>query len=107
MLAVLGGSAILAPGGVRAQGAVPRPDSSTVPDTASADEAAAAPELEGMTEQVQTLQSDVDRLKKFKLSGYIQARWERFETDADTVRVTGPPLTLTPANQSRLLIIDS
>ncbi len=120
-LAVLWGSAILAPGGVRAQGAVTEPDSSTVPDTASAEVAgtpgavpAADPDpesaeqlrgqLEGMTEQVQTLQSDVDRLKKFKLSGYIQARWEMFETDADSVRVTGPPLTLTPANQSRFYI---
>ena len=32
--------------------------------------------LEPLVEQVQTLKSDVDKLKKFKFSGYMQARCE-------------------------------
>jgi hypothetical protein len=45
--------------------------------------------LESLTEQVQTLNSDVDRLKKFKFSGYVQARWETAENKVDTAGVTG------------------
>src|SRR2546426_11588982 len=44
--------------------------------------------IDGMNEQLQTLQTDTDKLKKFKLSGYIQARWETAENKSDTVRVT-------------------
>jgi len=32
--------------------------------------------VEAMGEQVAALQSDVDRRKKFKFSGYVQARYE-------------------------------
>jgi hypothetical protein len=61
-------------------------------------------QLEGMTESVQTLLSDTDKLKKFKLSGYIQARWETAENKSDTVKVSGSPATLTPANNERFYI---
>src|SRR5262245_59025678 len=54
--------------------------------------------LESMNEQLQTLQTDVDKLKRLKFSGYVQARWERLENQSDTVKVTGNPATLTPAN---------
>jgi hypothetical protein len=60
--------------------------------------------LDGMVEQVQTLVADVDKLKKFKFSGYVQARWETAENQSDTVRVSGSPPTITPANQARFYI---
>lgn len=61
-------------------------------------------QLEGMSESVQTLLSDTDKLKKFKLSGYIQGRWETAENKSDTVKVSGSPATLTPANNERFYI---
>jgi len=60
--------------------------------------------LEGMNEQLQTLQSDTDKLKKFKFSGYLQARWETAENKNDSVRITGTPLAFTPANSERFYI---
>ena len=60
--------------------------------------------LEAVTEQIQTLQADTDKLKKFKFSGYLQARWETSENSTDSVRVTGSPAELTMANGGRLLI---
>jgi hypothetical protein len=60
--------------------------------------------LESITEQLQTLQADTDKLKKFKFSGYLQARWEHAEDQSDTVRVVGNPGTVTPANRERFFI---
>src|SRR6185436_8714039 len=60
--------------------------------------------LEGMNEQVQTMQGDVDKLKRFKFSGYIQARWETGEVKADTVKVVGNPPVYTNANNERFYI---
>lgn len=60
--------------------------------------------LDGMTEQLQTLQTDTDKLKRFKFSGYIQARWETAENSSDTVKVSGSPATLTQSNVSRFYI---
>lgn len=72
-------------------------------------EAPAAPQvedlqgqLEGMTEQLQTLQGDVDKLKKFKFSGYIQARWDRTEATNDSIKVAGTAIT--PANNNRFFV---
>ena len=48
-----------------------------------------AARLEGLVEQVQTLQADTDRLKRFKFSGYVQVRWETAENQGDTVKVAG------------------
>ena len=75
----------------------------------SASDSAAAgaensPSVEGMNEQLQTLLSDVDKLKRFKFSGYVQARWEHAENQTDSVRVTGSPATLTPGNVERFYI---
>jgi len=53
--------------------------------------------LDGIDEQLQALQGEVDRLRKFKFSGYIQARYDIAEADADTVKVSGSPATITPA----------
>ena len=61
-------------------------------------------QLEGMTEQLQTLQADTDKLRKFKFSGYVQARWETAENKNDSVRVTGTPPVVTPANTERFFI---
>src|SRR5262245_23645626 len=60
--------------------------------------------LDGITEQLQTLQADTDKLKKFKFSGYIQARWETSENKSDTVRVTGNPPVITSPNTERFYI---
>ena len=76
----------------------------------AADDAAKGEEmhgrLEGMNEQVQTLVADVDKLKKFKFSGYIQARWETAENKNDSVRVTGTPPVVTAANLERFYRVD-
>lgn len=65
---------------------------------------ALADRIEAMNEQMLTLQSDMDRLKRFKLSGYVQARWETAENKSDSVRVTGSPVAVTPANNERFTI---
>jgi len=57
--------------------------------------------LESMTEQLQTLQSDMDKLKRFKFSGYVQARYEIGETSSDSVKVSGSPQALTLPNRDR------
>jgi hypothetical protein len=85
-----------------------RAQSEASPEAATADTQARWEEvkgqLEGMTEQLQTLQSDTDKLKKFKFSGYVQARWETAENSSDSVKVSGSPAALTPANVSRFYI---
>jgi hypothetical protein len=77
------------------------------PDSAAAEPAAVAElrgQVESMAEQLQTLQGDTDKLKRFKLSGYVQARWESAENQSDTVKVTGSPATVTTANSQRFFI---
>jgi len=61
-----------------------------------------AARLEGLVEQVQAIQADTDRMKRFKFSGYVQLRWETAENSGDTVKVAGT--TLTPANVERFYI---
>ncbi len=60
--------------------------------------------LDGMTEPFQSLQADLDKLKKFKFSGYLQARWETSENKRDSVKVKGDPAVITPANTERFYI---
>ncbi|MBI5170300.1 MAG: hypothetical protein HZA61_12500 [Candidatus Eisenbacteria bacterium] len=60
--------------------------------------------LEGYTEQIQSLTNDLDKLKKIKFSGYVQARLEHGEANADTVKVSGSPYTATTANLNRFFI---
>ena len=60
--------------------------------------------IESMNEQVQALQTDMDKLKRIKFSGYIQARWETAEFKSDTVKVTGNPPVATPTNNERFYI---
>jgi len=59
--------------------------------------------VEAMGEQVAALQSDVDRRKKFKFSGYVQARYEVNESSKDDVTTTSSS-SVTPANTNRLYI---
>ncbi len=61
-------------------------------------------DLDGMTEQFQSLQADLDKLKKFRLSGYVQSRWESSENQRDSVKVKGDPAVITPANVARFYI---
>jgi hypothetical protein len=60
--------------------------------------------LDGMNEQIQVLTSDTDKLKKFKFSGYVQARAEFSESSSDSVRVSGATGTIASANATRLYI---
>jgi len=64
--------------------------------------------LEGFTEQTAAMQADLDKLKKFKLSGYVQARAEVGEASSDSVRVTGASAssagTFTSPNVSRFFV---
>lgn len=90
--------AVLAPGVVRAQDEVVSHDSLAVTRTE------VEGLLEGMNEQLQTLQTETDKLKRFKFSGYLQARTEFSGASADTVRVTGSPATLTVPNQTRFYV---
>ncbi len=78
------------------------PESDTLVTEPSAKEL--SDRIEGMNEQVLTLQSDMDKLKRFKFSGYLQARWETGEAQSDTVKTVGNPLVLTPANNERFYI---
>ena len=60
--------------------------------------------LDGLNEQIQTHQTDLDKLKRFKFSGYVQARMDVGEASSDTVKVSGSPATLATANLSRFFI---
>ncbi|MDZ4803872.1 MAG: porin [Candidatus Eisenbacteria bacterium] len=85
---------LLAPKLVRAQ---------SIDSLAAATQAMEA-KLEGLVEQVQTLQSDTDKLKKIKVSGYVQARYDVSQASDDSIRAAGNPLVLTPANLDRFHI---
>ncbi len=60
--------------------------------------------LEGLNEQLQVLQADTDKLKKFKFSGYVQARTEFSEASNDSVKVSGSPAVISSPNATRFFI---
>lgn len=60
--------------------------------------------LDGFGEILATMQADLDKLKRFKFSGYLQARTELGEASNDSVRVSGNPYAVSPANVSRFYI---
>lgn len=77
---------------------------SSIVDARAQDAAPEAPEapvtreevqslLDGFSEQIGAMQADLDRLKKLKFSGYVQARIEFGEASSDSVRVTGASAT--------------
>jgi hypothetical protein len=65
-------------------------------------------ELSEMPEEPDELQAwlatEMDRLRRFKLSGYLQLRYEISDGDNDSVRVAGSPAVLVPANVERFYI---
>src|SRR5262245_30336395 len=63
-----------------------------------------AGKVESLSEQLQTLQTDTDRLKRFKFSGYLQVRWEHAENQSDSVRVSGATPIATSFNNERVFI---
>jgi hypothetical protein len=84
------------------------PPASTAAASAPAD-ADVIGRLDALTEQMQTLQSDTDKLKRFKFSGYLQVRYEKSEASNDSVQVASKASayalnTITPANQDRFYI---
>jgi hypothetical protein len=58
--------------------------------------------IEAMGEQVSTMQSDLDKLKKVKFSGYVQARYDISELSKNAITVTSGAVT--PANTNRFYI---
>jgi len=79
-------------------------EAGAAPDTAAVTRAELQGLLDGMNEQIQVLTADTDKLKKFKFSGYIQARAEFSESSNDSVRVSGATGTLASANATRFYI---
>jgi len=73
-------------------------------DTAAVTHAELERILEGYTEQIQTMTSDLDKLKRVKFSGYLQARWETSENSSDSVKVAGNPYAVTSPNLGRFYI---
>ncbi|MFN8589086.1 MAG: porin [Candidatus Eisenbacteria bacterium] len=80
------------------------PPASSAADTALVTQADLARVLEGYTEQIQAMTADLDKLKKFKWSGYVQARWETGEASSDSVKVAGSPYTVTSPNLNRFYL---
>lgn len=68
-------------------------EGSPAPDTTRITKAEVHALLEGFSEQFAAMQADVDKLKKFKFSGYVQARAEYGEAGGDTVKVSGASST--------------
>ncbi len=73
-------------------------------DTAAVTRAELQGLLDGLNEQIQTLMADTDKLKKFKFSGYVQARTEFSEASSDSVRVSGAAGTISAPNATRFFI---
>ena len=79
-------------------------DAGAVPDTGLVTREELRGLLEGLNEQLQAVQTDTDKLKRFKFTGYIQGRYDMSEASSDSVKVSGAPYTVTTPNQSRFYI---
>src|SRR5262245_12568997 len=79
-------------------------DTGAVPDTGLVTREELRGLLEGLNEQLQAVQTDTDKLQRFKLSGYIQVRFDVSEASSYSVQVGGAPYALSVANQSRFYI---
>jgi hypothetical protein len=109
MLHAVALAAILAiPATVRAEQGTPESDTSSTRENPPVTQAQLRGLLEGMHEQVTTMQADLDKVKKLKFSGYVQVRAEVGEGSSDSVKVTGASSssagTFTTANVSRFYI---
>jgi hypothetical protein len=60
--------------------------------------------LDAMIEQTQTMQSDLDKLKRIKLSGYVQARYDLSETSVDNYSWTASTSSAKTSNNNRFYI---
>jgi hypothetical protein len=60
--------------------------------------------LDGLTEQMLGIQAETDKLRRIKLSGYVQVRAELGEASRDTVRVSGSPAVPVSANLARVFV---
>jgi len=60
--------------------------------------------LDALTEQMQTMSADVDKLKKIKVSGYVQARYEINEASHDNASYGGTPAAAKASNTDRFFI---
>lgn len=61
-------------------------------------------QLDALTEQTQTMSADLDKLKKIKISGYAQARYELNETSMDNASFGGSPAAAKSSNNNRFFI---
>ncbi|TPW15892.1 MAG: phosphate-selective porin o and p family protein [bacterium] len=73
-------------------------------DSLAAATEAISGKLDGLVEQMRTLQSDTDKLKKIKVSGYVQVRYDASQASEDSIRAAGFPLALTANNLDRFYI---
>jgi len=78
------------------------PDSSVAPAPETLEEVAG--HVGGLTETVTTLQTDLDKLKRIKISGYLQERWEGSESDRDSVKAAGSPASYTTYDARRFYL---
>lgn len=86
-------------------GAAPRVRAAEDADSSAATTGASLQDrITALEELTQTHQSDLDKLKRFKFSGYLQVRWETAEFANDSVKVAGSPSVITPANDQRFYI---
>jgi hypothetical protein len=78
------------------------------PATAGSASATEVEQLQGkvnaLTEQTQTMSADLDKLKKIKLSGYVQARCEINEASVDNASYGGTPAAAKTSNNNRFYI---
>lgn len=95
------GAALAQPG--RSAVAAALADSTATPAPGARD-GAPPDSTQALSEQVRALTAEVDKLKRFKFSGYVQVRWESAEDQADTVKVGGPPLAYTLYNRQSFSI---
>ncbi len=100
LVALLVGLALVPPVAARAH--ADEADSTVAPAAVTRQEL--QEHLDGFGEILQTMQADLDKLKRFKFSGYLQARTEVGEASRDSVRVTGNPYTPTAANLTRFYV---
>ncbi len=85
-------------------GQAQEPDSTAVEAEAEPAAAGAMPENLEPDEQLAWLATEMERLRRFKLSGYLQVRYEISDGDNDSVRVGGSPPVFSQSNVERFYI---
>jgi hypothetical protein len=80
------------------------PEEETAPWMVPATPEEVAGQVEGLNEVITVMQTDLDKLKRIKITGFLQARWEDAESDRDSVQVVGSPATYTTNTLERFYI---